>query len=70
MAAASVSGESGFVSPEGEWVIQPSFDKCYRFVGGLAMVRVGRTYSYLTRTGAVVWTSEPHAMPQVPPYKE
>jgi WG containing repeat len=70
MAAASSAGRAGFVSPEGEWVIEPNFDKCYRFVGALAMVRIGDRYSYLSQSGVVVWTSEPHAMPQAPPFKE
>ena len=70
MAAASLAGKAGFVSPEGEWVIEPKFDRCYRFVSGLAMVRAGNTYSYISRSGVVGWRSEPHAMPQAPPFKE
>jgi hypothetical protein len=31
LAPAKVDGKAGFISPDGSWVIQPKFDKCYRF---------------------------------------
>ena len=70
ISAASLDGKAGFVSPKGEWVIEPNFDKCYPFVGCLAMVRARDKYSYVSRSGVVVWTSEPYATPQFPPFKE
>jgi hypothetical protein len=70
MAAASLDGKAGFISIEGQWIIEPRYDKCFRFVGDLAVVQSGDTYSLLSRSGAVVWTSEPYAMPQTPPLSE
>ncbi|MFN7647064.1 MAG: WG repeat-containing protein, partial [Acidobacteriota bacterium] len=70
MAAASLDGKAGYVSPEGEWLIEPRFDRCYRFVGDLAVVQNGDKYSYVSKRGEVVWTSEPYSMPQVPLFRE
>jgi hypothetical protein len=67
MAAASVDGKTGYISPEGRWIIEPSFDRCSDFVGDLAVVQAGERYSYISRSGEIVWTSEPWASPPSPP---
>ena len=67
MAAAKADGKAGFISEEGCWLIEPKFDKCYSFFGDLAVVRQGKTYSYIRRDGAIVWTSELGAQVQYPP---
>jgi hypothetical protein len=67
LAVAKIDGKAGYVSSIGSWVIQPEFDRCYRFWGRLAVVRRGDVYSYLRRNGDVVWTSEAGAYVQSPP---
>ncbi|MFN7650910.1 MAG: WG repeat-containing protein [Acidobacteriota bacterium] len=47
IAAASLNGKAGFVSPEGEWVVAPRFDRSHRFVGDLAVVQTGDKYSHV-----------------------
>lgn len=70
MANASLNGAAGFVSPYGDWIVAPVFDHCTRFFGLLAVVQKGDIYSYVRRNGQVVWTSEPYAMLQAPPFVE
>jgi len=67
MAPARIDGKAGFISEEGDWLIEPSFDRCYGFYCDLAVVRQGRTYSYVRRNGQIVWTSQPGARVQYPP---
>ncbi len=67
IANAKLDGQAGFVCGNGSWAIQPTFDRCYRFFGNLAVVRRGDTYSYIRRNGDIVWTSEPGAFVQAPP---
>lgn len=66
-ATAKLNGRTGFICANGSWIIQPAFDRCYRFFGKLAVVRKGDVYSYLRRDGKTVWTSEPGAIVQAPP---
>jgi hypothetical protein len=67
MAPAKADGKAGFISDEGRWLIEPTFDRCYSFFGDLAVVRQGKTYSYIRRDGAIVWTSDSDARVQYPP---
>jgi WG containing repeat len=67
MAPARADGKAGFVSDQGSWLIEPKFDRCYGFFGDLAVVRHGKTYSYIRRDGAIVWTSDVGAQVQHPP---
>jgi hypothetical protein len=67
MAAAKVGGKAGFVSAEGKWLIEPEFDRCLSFFFDLAVVKHGKTYSYIQRDGQIVWTSQPRAQLQYPP---
>jgi len=67
MAPAQLEGKAGFVSAAGEWLIEPKFDSCLRFFRELAVVKVGKTYSYIQRDGRTVWTSQPGASLQYPP---
>jgi len=69
IAAASVDGRGGYISPEGRWTIEPRFDKCSEFIGDLAVVKMGERYSYISRSGAIVWTSEPGAYAPSPPFE-
>ena len=68
MAAAKLGGKAGFVSPSGKWVIEPHFDKTLSFFGDLAVVKLGKTYSYIQRDGQIVWMSQPGASLQYPPH--
>lgn len=68
IAQAKLDGKSGIVSATGSWVIRPDFDRCYRFFGRLAVVCKYDSYSYLRRTGEVLWTSDEGAMVQSPPF--
>lgn len=67
MTTAKLNGKTGFISSNGSWVIQPVFDRCYRFFGKLAVVRNEDVYSYLRRDGETVWNSAPGALVQAPP---
>jgi len=67
IAPARLDGRAGFISSNGTWLIQPLFEKTYRFYGNLAVTRTEDTFSYIRRTGEVVWTSEPGAPVQSPP---
>ena len=70
MAAATLDGRAGYILQEGEWLIQLGFDKCYRFAGDLAIVKIGETYKYVSRNGATIWASKPYAMAHAPPYRQ
>ena len=67
LAAAKVDNKAGFISLGGSWTIQPRFDNCYRFFGLLAVATKGNTYSYVRRSGTVVWESERGARVLRPP---
>jgi hypothetical protein len=70
MAAACLDGKAGYITPEGVWIVEPKYDRCYRFVHSLAVVVAGANYSYISRKGTTVWTSEAYAYPQAAPYRE
>ncbi len=67
MAPAKIDGKAGFISQSGEWLIDPKFEKYLGFFGNLAVVKLGKTYSYIRRDGQIVWTSQPEAQLQYPP---
>jgi hypothetical protein len=67
MAPAKIDGKAGFISAAGKWLIEPKFDRCLGFFGNLAVVKLGKTYSYIQRDGRIVWTSQPEAQLQYPP---
>jgi hypothetical protein len=70
MAPATLDGKSGFISPEGRWLIDRRFDRCRSFLGEMAVVVVENRYSYISRSGETVWTSEPGALPPSPPFQD
>jgi hypothetical protein len=60
--------KAGFISTLGTWIIQPEYEYCYPFFGELAVVKnIEKSYSYMRRSGEIVWTSEPFAIVQAPP---
>jgi hypothetical protein len=61
MAPAKIDGKAGFISAAAKWLIEPKFDRCLSFFGNLAVVKLGKTYSYIQRDGQIVWTSQPEA---------
>jgi hypothetical protein len=67
MAPANIDGKAGFISAAGNWLIEPKFDRCLSFFGDLAVVKIGKTYNYIQRSGHIVWTSQPEAQLQYPP---
>lgn len=67
MAPAERDGKAGFISKIGQWSIEPTFNRCYEFFGDLAVIRQENTYSYISRDGTIIWTSDPHAQVQRPP---
>lgn len=71
MAPAKMDGKAGFLSAKGEWLIEPKFDRCLSFFRDLAVVRdgstTGSTYSYIQRSGHIVWTSQRGAQLPYPP---
>jgi hypothetical protein len=68
---ATLDDKAGFISTQGTWVITPEYENCYPFFGELAAVRnMGLSYSYLRKSGEIVWKSEPLARVQHPPYIE
>jgi hypothetical protein len=67
MAPAKIDGKAGFLSAKGKWLIEPKFDRCLSFFRDLAVVRQGKTYSYIQRDGHTVWTSQPGAQLLYPP---
>jgi hypothetical protein len=70
-ATATLDKKAGFISTQGTWLIQPEYEYCYPFYGELAVVRnTGRSYSYMRKSGQIVWTSEPLARVMSPPVIE
>jgi len=67
MAPAAIEDEAGFISLDGNWTIDPVFDRCHQFFGDLAVVQRGSRFSYIRRSGEIVWTSEEEAPIQYPP---
>jgi hypothetical protein len=67
IAPAKLDGRAGFVSQDGSWFVEPRFESSYKFFGDLAIVRNGITYSYISKRGEIVWTSEPYALTKLPP---
>ena len=67
MSSAKIDGKAGFLSAKGKWLIEPKFDLCLSFFRGLAVVKQGKTYSYIQRDGQILWTSQPLASIQYPP---
>jgi hypothetical protein len=67
MAPAKIDGKAGFLSATGKWLIEPKFDRCLSFFRDLAVVKQGKTYSYIRRDGQIVWMSQPLASLQYPP---
>ena len=47
----------GFIDKTGAWVLEPRFDWCGPFSGGLAAARLDDKYGYIDKTGA--WVIEP-----------
>jgi hypothetical protein len=70
LAAATCDGKAGHVRPDGEWAYPPIYIESHRFFGELAVVRNADAYSYVRGNGEPVWTSEPHAMTQHPPFDD
>ncbi len=68
MAPAKIDGKAGFISPTGKWLIESRFDRCLNFFRDLAVVKHGKTYSYIRRDGQIVWTSQPGAQLRYPPH--
>jgi hypothetical protein len=67
VAPAKLDGKAGFILVGGNWLIAPNFESSYTFFGDLAVVRKGETYSYVNRSGKLVWTSAPNALTKLPP---
>jgi hypothetical protein len=68
---ATLDNKAGFISTQGAWIIQPEYEYCYPFFGELAIAKnIEGSYSYIKRSGEIVWTSEPLAMVQHPPFIE
>jgi hypothetical protein len=66
MAPAKIDGKAGFISASCKWLIEPEFDGCLSFFRDLAVVKLGKAYSYIQRNGQIVWTSQPLASLQYP----
>ncbi|MBP93519.1 WG containing repeat-containing protein [Bizionia echini] len=44
----------GFINSNGDWIIEPKFDKARAFVNGLAPVSEGKNWGYIDTSGAVI----------------
>jgi hypothetical protein len=68
---ATLDNKAGFISTLGTWIIQPEYQYCYPFFGELAVVKnKEKSYSYIKKSGEIIWTSEPFAVIQSPPFIE
>ncbi len=47
-------GRKGYIDHTGEWVIEPRFDRCEAFSGGVAPVAVGGRFGVIDRSGAFI----------------
>ncbi len=54
--AKSVDGVLGYINSKGEWVIKPQFDagKDFDKESGLARVKTGKEWAYVSKTGSIV----------------
>lgn len=54
LGAVEVDGKWGFISLEGEWVIEPEFDDAGSLDSGLAPVKVSDKWGYIDATGKMI----------------